>query len=169
MAVDHGVAPAAGMDLDHGRAQACRHLDLGGIGGDEQRHPDAGIVQPRDEGRQRIVLADHVEPALGGEFLAALRHQAHGVGFGGERNPQHVLGRRHLEIQRLRDLGLEPGHVDVADVAAVLAQMRGDAVGAGLNGRQRRPHRIRPLAAPCVAQGSDVIDIDAEAERRNWH
>ena len=57
--------------------------------------------EPRDEGRQRVVLADHVEPALGGEFLAPLGHQAHRVRLGRERNPQHVLGRRHLEIQRL--------------------------------------------------------------------
>ena len=123
--------------------------------------------KPRDERRQRIVLADHVEAALGGELLAALRHQAHRVRLGRKRDPQHVLGRRHLEIQRLRDLGLQPRHVVVADVAAVLAQMRGDAVGAGLDRGQRRAHRIGPLAAPRVAQGGDVIDIDAEAQRRS--
>ena len=71
-----------------------------GVGGDEQRHPHAGIVQTRDERRQRIVLADHVEAALGGELLAALGHQAHRVRLGRKRDPQHVLGRRHLEIQR---------------------------------------------------------------------
>ena len=134
-----------------------------GIGGDEQRHPDAGIAEPRDEGGQRIVLADHVQPALGGEFLAPLRHQAHGVGFCRERDPQHVLGRRHLEIQRLGYFGLQPSHVAVADVAAILPQMRGDAVGAGLDRSQRGAHRVRPLTAPRVAQGCDVIDVDAEA------
>ncbi len=115
------------------------------------------------------MLADHVQPALGGEFLAPLGHQAHRVGLCGERNPQHVLGRRHLEIQRLRYLGLEAGHVAVADMAAVLTQMRGDAVGAGLDRGQRGAHRIRPLAAPRVAQGCDVIDIDSEAQRGNGH
>jgi hypothetical protein len=169
VAVDHGVAPAAGVDLDHGRSQLGRHLDLAGVGGDEQRHPDAGVVEPGDERRQRIVLADHVQSALGGEFLAPLRHQAHGVGFCGERDPQHILGRRHLEIQRLRYLGLEAAHVGVADVAAVLAQMRGDAVGACFNRGERSAHRIRPRTAPRVAQGGDVVDIDAETERRNGH
>ena len=56
----------------------------------------------------------------------------------------------------------------VADMAAVLAQMRGDAVGAGLDRRERGAHRIRPLAAPCIAQGSDVIDIDAKAQRGSF-
>ena len=115
------------------------------------------------------MLADHVQPALGGEFFPPLGHQAHRVGFCGERDSQHVLGRRHLEIQGLRDFGLQPGHVAVADVATVLAQMRGDAVGARLDRGQRRAHRIRPLAAPCIAKGCDVIDIYAEAQRRNGH
>ena len=100
VAVDHGIAPGAGVDFDHRRAQFRRHLDLPRVGGDEQRHPHAGIVQPRDERLERIVLPDHVEAALGGELFAALRHQAHRMGPGRQRNPQHVLGRGHLEIQR---------------------------------------------------------------------
>ena len=49
VAVDHGVAPGAGMDFDHRRAQLCGHLDLARVGGDEQRHPHAGVVQSCDE------------------------------------------------------------------------------------------------------------------------
>jgi len=48
-------------------------------------------------------------------------------------------------------------------MAAILTQMRGDAVGAGGDRRQRRAHRIRPLASPRVAQGRDVIDVDSKA------
>ena len=33
---------------------------------------------------------------------------------------------------------------------------------------QRRAHRIGPAAAARVAQGSDVIDIDAKAEWRSF-
>ena len=81
------------------------------------------------------------------------------------------VGRRHLEIQRLGDLGLQPRHVLVADMAAVLAQMRGDAVGAGLDRDQRGAHRIGMSAAARVAQGRDVVDVDAKAQRRSgqWH
>ena len=152
------------MDLNR-RAESGGHLDLRRVGGYEQRHPDAGIVQPRDEGRERVVLADHVEPAFGREFFPALRHQTDRMRSGRERNPQHVLGRCHLEIQRLGDFGLEAGHVGVADMAAVLAQMRGDSVGARLDRGQRGAHRIWPRAAAGVAQGGDVIDIDSEAQR----
>ena len=59
-------------------------------------------------------------------------------------------------------------HVVVADVAAVLAQMRGDAVGARRDRNQRRAHRIGIAACPCVTKGGDVIDIDSKTQRRSF-
>ena len=84
--------------------------------------------------------------------------------LGLERDAEHFLGRRHFEIERLVDLGLEPRDVVVADMAAVLAQMRGDAVGAGRDRKLGRAHRIGMAPAARVADGGDVVDIDAEAE-----
>jgi hypothetical protein len=49
-------------------------------------------------------------------------------------------------------------------MTAILAQVRGNAVGAGCRGQLRRPYRIRMAAATGVADGCDVVDIDAEAE-----
>ena len=83
-----------------------------------------------------------------------------------QRDRDHLVGRRHLEIERLGDLRLEARHVVVADVAAIFAQMRGDAVGAGLDRDLRRAHRIGMPAAARIAHGRDVVDVDAEAERR---
>ncbi len=161
------MAPGAGVDFDHRRAQPRRGFDLGGVGGNEQRNADAGIVQTRDERRQHIVLRDHVEPAFGGHLLAPLGHQTHRMGLGRQRDPQHLLGRSHLEVQRLGDLGLQPRHVVVADVPAILTQVRRDAVGARLDRQQRGAHRIGQGAAAGVAQGGDVIDIDSETQRRS--
>ena len=58
-----------------------------------------------------------------------------------------------------------PQRADVAvlNVAAILAQMQGDAVGAGLLRQQRGLHRLRILAAPRLPHSGDVIDVDAEA------
>ncbi len=49
-------------------------------------------------------------------------------------------------------------------MAAVLAQMRGDSVGAGLGGHDRGAHRIGMIAAARVPDGRDMVDIDAEAK-----
>ena len=81
-----------------------------------------------------------------------------------ERDRQHLLGRRHFEVQRQVDLGHQPVDVVVGDVAAVLAQMGGDPVGAGLRGDDRGAHRIGMIAAARVPDGRDMVDIDAEAE-----
>ena len=88
---------------------------------------------------------------------------------GAERDRDHLVGRRHLEIQRLVDLGLQARDVVVADMAAVFAQMRGDAVGAGLDRELRGAHRIGMAAAARIADGRDMIDVDAETQERCGH
>ena len=51
--------------------------------------------------------------------------------------------------------------VVVADVPAVLAQVRGDAVAADAGDDLGRAHRIGMVAAARVADRRDVIDVDA--------
>ena len=94
------LAVAAGVQLDHRRAQRHRHVELARVGLDEQRDADAGIAEPRHHGLEVIVLADRVEPALGRPLLALLGHDAGRVGFVPERDRHHLLGRRHLEVER---------------------------------------------------------------------
>ena len=94
--------------------------------------------------------------------FSGTRQTACGLVFSAMR--RHLVGRRHFEIERLVDLGFQPRDVVVADVAAVLAQMRGDAVGAGGDRELGRAHRIGMAPAARVADGGDVVDIDAEAQ-----
>jgi hypothetical protein len=46
----------------------------------------------------------------------------------------------------------------------VLAQVRGDAVGAGAHGEVRGPHGIGMAAAAGVADGCHVIDVHPETQ-----
>ena len=110
------------------------------------------------------MLPGDIEPAFGGALGALFRHQADRVRLGLERDRDHLVGRRHLEIERFSNLGLEARDVVVADMAAVLAQMRGDAVGAGLDRELGGAHRIGMAPAARIADGGDVVDIDAEAK-----
>ena len=155
------------MNFDHRRPDAGRHLDLARVGGNEERHPDAGIDQLRHHGGEHIVRSDRVEAAFGRYFLAPLRHQAGRVRPRSQRQGGHLLGRRHLEIERLGDLRPQARDVVVANVAAILAQMRRDAVGPRRDGDLGGVDRVRMGAAAGVAQGGDVIDIDAQSEVRD--
>ena len=67
------------MNLDDRCADRDCGRDLGGIGGDEQRHADARPVQLRDGRRKLLTLARHVEAPFGGAFLAPFGHEAGGM------------------------------------------------------------------------------------------
>ena len=153
MAVDHGVAPGAGMNFDHRRAQFCRHLDLAGSAAMNSDTRMPASFSRAMKGASALCWPTTSRPpsVVSSSRRSGTRQTA--CGLVASADPQHVRGRRHLEIQRLGNLGLQPRHVVVADVAAVLAQMRGDAVGAGLDRGQRRAHRIRIAARPARCAG----------------
>ena len=155
---------AAGVELDDRRAEANRRLDLGGIGLDEQADADAGSAQSFALRGKMMALAGGVEPALGGPLLALLGDDAGGMRPVLEGDRKHLLGRRHLEIERHRQFGREAGNVLIGDVPPVLAQMGGDTVGAGLGGEQAGAHRVGIACPPRVPDRRDMVDIDPEAE-----
>lgn len=82
-----------------------------------------------------------------------------------DRDFQHLVRRRHFEIERPRQLVLETRDVGIRDVAAIFAQVRGDAVGAAFDREMRGAKRIGMHAAAGVSQRRDVIDVDAETQR----
>ena len=76
----------------------------------------------------------------------------------------HFLGRRHFEIERLVDLRFQPRNVIIANVATIFAQMGGNSVAAGRDRKLGRSHGIRMTPTAGIANGGDVVDIDAKAE-----
>ena len=93
--------------------------------------------------------------------------QAGGMRLCRQRDGNHLIRRRHFEIERLVDLVLEPGHVLVADMPPILAQVSGDPVGAGRDRDLGGAHRVGMAPAARIAQRCDMIDVDAEAEGMN--
>ena len=85
-----------------------------------------------------------------------------------QRDGQHFRGGGHLQIEGQGQLLLEAGNVGIGNVATILAQVRGDAIGAGLDGQMGGAQRIGMAATARVADGGDVIDVDAEAQVRGW-
>ena len=135
-----GVGVGAGVDLARARADARGGLDLRGLGVDEHAGDDAGVGEAGDHVLQARLLREHVEPALGGDLVAALGHQHRHLRLRAAGDGDHLVGGRHLEVELdLGELG-EPAHVLVADVAAVLAQVDGDAVGTTEVGFHGGPH-----------------------------
>jgi hypothetical protein len=141
-----------------------RGVDLRRIGVDEEADDHAAVAQAAHGVEHGRLVSRHVEPALGGDLLAALGHQA-GVG-----RPQaaadgdHLRRHRHLQVdlgahdrQQRRDVG-------ILNVTAVFTQVHGDAVGAAALCRLRRFDHARIRRAARLADGGDVIDVHAEAD-----
>jgi hypothetical protein len=115
-----------------------------GIGRDEEAHLDARCAGHLHGLGDRRALAAHVEAALGGALLAALGHE---VMTSGRTRSAIAIISGVAAISRLRRVrhggARRRRHVVVADVAAILAQVRGDPVGAGGLAELRREDRIR--------------------------
>lgn len=153
----------AGVQFDGVGAGAFRGVDLQRVGIDEERGLDAAGTAARDRIADRGFVAQHVEPALGGQLGALLRHQGDLIGVHRERDPDHLVGDRHLEIQpRLHRLAQ---NLDVAilDVTPILAQVNGDTGSAGEFGEHGGVHRIGFRGAARLAHGGDVVDVDLES------
>lgn len=106
-----------------------------------------------------------VQPTFRGPFLALFRHDATGVRLVAQGDVQHLLGRRHFQVQRQFDLGHETVDIGVGDMAPVLAQMGGDTVGPAFRRLARRAHRVGMGTAAGVPDRRHMVDIDAETHR----
>ena len=111
---------------------------------------------------RRAFLGADIQAALGGHFLARFRYQTTILRPHIPGDADHLRGDGHLEIHARLQEPAQHRHVSILDVAPVLAQVQGDAVGARLLGEQRGVHRIGIIDAPCLAQRRDMIDVYTE-------
>src|SRR5438270_2818541 len=162
LALHMGVT--AGVELDDWSAQTQRRIDLSLRRLDEQADADSGSRELLDEIGKVIVLPGGIETALGGALLAPLRDDARRMRSMPQRDLEHFLGCSHFQVQRQINLGHQPVDVAIRDVPPVLAQVRRDAVRAGLRGQDGRPHRVGMIAAARVPDRRYVVNVDAEAQ-----
>ena len=158
------VGIVSGVQFDHRRADPGRGFDLAGIVADEHRHPCPRIAQGRDVMGQPVFIARHVQPALRRAFRALFWDETDRMGADAQGDGQHVFRRGAFKIQGDGQPGPQCLHIGIADVAAVFAQMGSDAIGTRRLGQQRGAQRVGPDRATGVAQGGDVVDVDAKAE-----
>ncbi len=79
----------------------------------------------------------------------------------------HFRCRGDFQVQRQAQAFHQPGDVGIPDVAAILAQMRGDAVCAGLFGQERRAQRIGPRCPARIPDRRHMIDIHTQTQHRS--
>ena len=165
-----GLAVGAGMELHHLARRAASPHRAGGVRLDEERDADAGLASSWRTKRGRWCRRPQTSrpPSVVPPRAApGTRQAACGRGRGAIASISSVTA-----ISRFsgRSAHAQIGRVDVGvgDVPAVLAQVGGDAVGAGER-HPRGAHRVGMPSAARVPDGRDVVDVDAEAKRTLLH
>ena len=169
VALLEGFAEGSGVQFHDRRAHGASRLHDLDVRLDEERDADAGIPQFAHGAVQVPLPPQDVEAAFGRALLAPLRHEAGGMGADARGDRDHLGGRRHLEVERREELSLQSLHIMIADMPAVLAEMRGDAVCPGEHGEMGGADRVRMVTATRISHCGHMIDVDAEADRRSFH
>ena len=162
LAVARRIGIGAGVQLDYAGAGIKSSLNLLLVGTDKQRHADAGGVQFAGKTGDFLELRQYVQTAFGSNFFALLRYDAHVIRPYRQCVGQHFFGHRHFQIDAGFDRAADGGDVVVFNVAAVFAQMQGNQVSAVGFGGQRGFQRAGIVGTARIAQGGDVVDIDAQ-------
>ena len=153
-----------GVQFDDGSAHAHGCVDLRFIRVDEQRHAHAVALQRGNTVAKQSFLPGHVQPAFSGHFGALFWHEANIRRLDAASDGRHLGRGGHLQVHA-RLQGLRHAlHVVVLNVATVLAQMQRDAVRARLLRLQCGMERVRVGGAARLAQGGDVVNVDAEQD-----
>src|SRR5215211_325442 len=162
------LGKSPGMELDELCADACGGFDLRRLRGNKQTNFDTGSIHAFAGVAERLPLGGDFQAAFGGNFLPPFGNDADDVGFYLEGDSNDLRRIRHFEIEPGLDGAADVPTVAIEDMAAIFAQMNGNPVGAGLFAEARGRQRVRfagiAAAIPGLADGSDVIDIDAELE-----
>jgi hypothetical protein len=138
-----GVGVGAGVEFNGVAAGFSGGSNLGLIGGYEGAYEDAFLVHSFDDLGQTSCVFDAVEAAFCCEFSPVFRDEGNLVGADLLGYFDDGLRHAHFEVEFAGDGFLEEADVAVVDVAAVLAEVDGDSVGAGELALDSGPDGVR--------------------------
>jgi hypothetical protein len=110
-----------------------------------------------------IAMRHRIKAAFGCYLLAFFRHNAAGIRLMTQRNGQHFFGRRHFKIKRQANAAGQSANIAIANMAAVFAQMRRNAIRTGARGNLSGAHRVRQTATSRIPNGGHMVDINAQS------
>ena len=113
---------------------------------------------------EHLLVGHHVQTAFGGQFLAPLGHQRHHVRKELQGELDHLGGRGHFHVEARGHRLAQEAQVALLHVAAVLAQVSGDAAGTGKFRQHGGGHWIGIALLTSLAKGGDVIDVHSELD-----
>jgi hypothetical protein len=159
----------SGVEFDRMRAKVARSRDRVGVGIDEKAATDAGGAELLNGARQAFRIAGHVKSAFRGDFFAPLRDKGDLAGTQPLRQGDDRIAQGHFQVERRPDAGGQPLDIAVLNVTPVFAQVRRDAIGAGVLAGKGRRQWIRLVGPSCLTNRGHMIDVDEQTLVRGVH
>src|SRR5690606_32340002 len=150
--------------LDDGRTRAAGRLDLSWVGIDEQGRPDPRIVQAIHSIAHAVKVSHNIQPAFCRQLFASFGNQTDIVGTSLARKLQHLGRDCTFKVHPGAQLGSNGRYISVLNVPPVFAQMKCDQVSTRLFSNDCGANRIGIRGEPLLAQGCNVVDIDAKLD-----
>ena len=146
------------------------HLNHVGIGVDEDAHADAARLEFLDNIHQVVLVLHRVPAGIGGEYPFGVGDEGHLSGLDFLHQVDEAVGLAlgdafgvALDIELRSHGGLEVVDIAVADVALVGTGMDSDALRAETLAVDGELEDVGRVAATRVADGGDLVDVDAES------
>ena len=124
------------------RSQMAHGFDLLKVRVQKQTDVDAGLPQSLDRLGNLGLIGDDVQPSLGRHLLPPFRYERSLIRPHATGDVDHRRLARQFHVQFARHRFTQQSQITVLDVAAILAQVNGNPVGATQLGKRRGPNGI---------------------------
>ena len=164
------IGVLAGVQLDRFCSQLRRLRDCFGSRIDEEARANSRASQKRDRSSRHGAASRNtssppsvvISSRFSGTSVDLLRLDA-------QRDADHFIGARCLEIEVGRDRSCKCVYVGVLYVSSVFAEMRGYSISTGELAHGGCLYRARLNSAPSLSQRRDMVDVYVESLMSCWH
>ena len=132
------------------------------VGIEKEADGNARIFELTNDIGRLLPLGNDIQTAFGRHFFTAFRHECRLVRLYLAGDRQHLALAGHLQVKFDGHCLAEDPQIALLNVAAILAEMEGDAVGPPQFRQCGRPDRIGLESPPDLADRCHVIDVDAK-------
>lgn len=156
-----GVGVIAGMQFDRVKPLLSGGDDLLFIGVDKRRREDVQFLEAFERSGG-LGIGGEIDAAFGGDFLPSFGDESGLIRDALDGQIDDVFGDAQFQIELALHGLAEPAHIAIANMAAIFAQVDRNSVGTTEFGFDGGPYGIGFVATPGLAEGGDVVDVDAE-------
>lgn len=156
----------AGMELDHIRSRFSRSFDLNPYRVDKETYGNARIVEALDHTFHPRLLTYNIQSPFCRQFSAAFGNESDEIWNRAQCNTNDLWRCRHFQVESRSHLMTQAMNVLIANMTPVFPKMAYDSVRSCTHTGSGCINDVGSCAAPCIAHGCNMVDIDQQADGR---